>query len=227
MEPESLAPGLWSWSRRHPEWHPGDFGAEVVSFLARAGNAGEETLLIDPLLDGDGDPAWELIESVAGERIRVLITITYHVRSAEAVRDRFAGVRPVTIRGHPAIAKRLGSTEGFEPFVAGDPLPAGVSAHAIGKPRRFETPLLLPSHRALVFGDAVVGTDAGPRIWAQEPLDERVLRFNRERFGPSLAPLLELDFDRLLLTHGPSLMKGGKAGLRAAIDARPWYHRPV
>ncbi len=56
-----------------------------------AGRAGEETLLIDPLLDGEEDPAWELIESVAGECIRVLITITYHVRSAEAVRDRFAG----------------------------------------------------------------------------------------------------------------------------------------
>ena len=230
MESESqatdeLAPGLWSWARRHPEWHPGEFGAEVVSFLARAGEHGEETLLIDPLLIGEDDPAWELIGSVAGERIRVLITITYHVRSAEVVRDRFAGVRPVTIHGHPAIAKRLGSTAGFEPFAAGDPLPAGVSAHPIGKPRRFETPLLLPSHRALAFGDAVVGTAQGPRIWAQEKIDERVLRFHAERFAPSLQPLLELDFDRLLLTHGPSSIEGGKELLREAIGSPPWYHR--
>ena len=73
---------------------------------------------------------------------------------------------------------------GFEPFAAGDELPAGISAHAIGKPRRQETPLLIPSHRALVFGDAVVGTEDGPRIWAQEKIDERILKFNRERFGP-------------------------------------------
>lgn len=225
METESHAPGLWSWSRRHPEWHPGDFGAEVVSFLALAGNDGEETLLVDPLLAGAQDPAWELIESVAGERLRVLITITYHVRSAEEVRERFAPTRTVTIHGHPAIAKRLGSNEGFEPFVAGDPLPGGVSAHAIGKPRRYETPLLLPSHRALVFGDAVVGTDEGPRIWAQDRIDAKILRFNAERFAPSLEPLLDLDFDRLLFTHGPSVMEDGKAGLREAIDSRPWYHR--
>ena len=75
-----------SWARRHPEWHPGEFGAEVVSFLTRGGEGDAETLLIDPLLGGDDDPAWELIEAQAGERIRVLITITYHVRSAEPVR---------------------------------------------------------------------------------------------------------------------------------------------
>lgn len=225
-EPVELATGLWSWARRHPEWHPGDFGAEVISYLAQAD---DETLLVDPLLIGEDDPAWKLIESVGNGPIRVLITIGYHVRSAEDVRERFAGdaQRPVSIHGHKAIARRLASTKGFEPFAAGDPLPGGISAHAIGNPRRNETPLLLPSHDALIFGDAVVGTEIGPRIWAQEKIDERVLRFNRERFGPSLAPLLELDFDRLLLTHGPSLLSGGKAGLRKAIDSPPWYHRPV
>jgi hypothetical protein len=134
---------------------------------------------------------------------------------------------PVTIHGHEAVAKRLSSTAGFEAFAAGDRLPAGVTAHPIGRPRRLETPLLLPAQRALVFGDALVGTADGPRIWAQERIDERVLRFNRERFGPSLEPLLELDFDRLLMTHGPSLTTGGKAGLKAAIDSPPWYHRPI
>jgi hypothetical protein len=216
-----LAPDLWSWARRHPEWHPGDFGAEVVSFMAVAGG---ETLLIDPLLD-DEDPAWELIAGSGTGPIRVLITITYHVRSAEPVRDRFAGEREVTIHGHPAVAKRLASSAGFHPFAPGDELPAGVSAHAIGKPRRYETPLLLPSHRALVFADAVAGTDQGPRIWSGEKVDERVARFYAERFVPTLLPLLDLDFDRLLLTHGPSVLSDGKAGLREAIDAPVWYHR--
>ncbi len=223
--PDELAPGLWSWARRHPEWHPGEFGAEVVSFMA---DAGDETVLIDPLLDDADDPAWGLIERAAGGgAVRVFITIGYHVRSAEPVRDRLSPDAPVTIHGHKAIAKRLKSRVGFEPFVAGDELPAGVSAHAIGKPRRQETPLFIRSHRALVFGDAVVGTEDGPRIWAQDKIDERILRFNRERFGPSLEPLLDLDFDRLLMTHGPSLLEGGRDGLRAAIDSRPWYHRPV
>ena len=183
--PDELAPGLWSWARRHPEWHPGEFGAEVVSFLARGGEGDGETLLIDPLLGGGEDPAWELIEAQAGERIRVLITITYHVRSAESVRDRFGDRVPVTIHGHEAVAKRLASTAGFEAFAAGDRLPAGVTAHPVGRPRRFETPLLLPSQRALVFGDALVGTADGPRIWAQERIDERVAALQpRSGSGP-------------------------------------------
>jgi len=219
---EEIAPGLWRWARRHPEWHPGEFGAEVVSFMACAG---DEALLIDPLLGADDDPAWELIAASAPGPIRVLITITYHVRSAAAVRDRFAGGREVTIHGHPAVAKRLDSTSGFEPFAPGDELPAGVSAHPIGNPRRYETPLLIPSQRALVFADAVVGTDAGPRIWSGEPVDERVRRFYAERFAPTLVPLLDLDFDRLLLTHGRSILAGGKEGLREAIEAPVWYHR--
>jgi hypothetical protein len=39
-------------------------------------------------------------------------------------------------------------------------------------------------------------------------------------------PLLDLDWNRLLLTHGPSLPSGGKAGLRAGIEAPIWFHRP-
>ena len=220
--PQEIAPELWSWARRHPEWHPGEFGAEVVGFMAEAG---DETLLIDPLLVGDDDPAWDLIAGTGSSPLRVLITITYHVRSTEAVRDRFGGEREVTIHGHPAVAKRLASAKGFEPFSAGARLPAGVTAHAIGRPRRYETPLHIPSHRALVFADAVVGTDAGPRIWSGEKVDERVRRFYAERFVPTLLPLLELDFDRLLFTHGPSILAGGKAGLREAIEAPVWYHR--
>jgi hypothetical protein len=220
---EELTPGLWSWSRRHPEWHPGEFGAEVVAFLIEAPG---EVLLIDPLLGGGEDPVWELIAGADGP-IRILITSTYHVRSAEAVRDRFSGEREVTIHGHPAVAKRLGSARGFEPFSPGDELPGGVTAHAIGKPRRYETPLLIPSHRALVFADAVVGTEEGPRIWSGEKVDERVRRFYAERFVPTLEPLLDLDFDRLLFTHGPSILSDGKDGLREAIAAPVWYHRPA
>lgn len=217
-----LAPGLWAWSRRHPEWHPGDFGAEVVAFMAETP---ETTLLIDPLLDGEDDPVWELIAGGTGP-IRILVTLPYHARSSEAIRDRFGSGREVSIHGHPATAKRLESQRGFEPFSPGDELPAGVTAYRVGKPRRHETPLHLPSHGAVVFGDAVVGAPMGPRMWALEPIDDRVRRFYAERFAPTLEPLLELDFDRLLMTHGPSLVEGGRDGLREAIESPPWYRSP-
>ena len=31
---DQIADGIWSWTARHPEWHPGVFGARVVSFGA-------------------------------------------------------------------------------------------------------------------------------------------------------------------------------------------------
>lgn len=219
---DRIGPGLWSWARRHPEWHPGTFGAEVVSFMAEGER---ETLLIDPLLEAE-DPAWDLIAAAAPGPLRILVTIPYHVRSAEPIRNRFAAQREVTIHGHPAAAKRLTSTASFEPFTAGDELPAGIRAHPIGSPRRFETPLLVPGHDALIFGDAIAGTGAGPRIWSERPIDRRVARFYSERFVPTLLPLLDLSFERLLLTHGPSVLREGRMGLREAIEAPPWYHRP-
>jgi hypothetical protein len=45
--PEQLVDGLWRWTARHPEWHPGEFGSEVASFALKAG---DETILVDPLL---------------------------------------------------------------------------------------------------------------------------------------------------------------------------------
>jgi len=104
-------------------------------------------------------------------------------------------------------------------------LPAGVTAYAIGKPRRHETPLHLPSHSALVFGDAVAEDGGELRVWAESPIDAKVERFYRERFNPTLEPLLELDFERVLVTHGQPLMSGGRAALKRALDAGPWYHR--
>jgi glyoxylase-like metal-dependent hydrolase (beta-lactamase superfamily II) len=219
--PTRLTKALWRWTARHPEWHPGDFGAEVACFAVQAG---EDTLLIDPLLPPDPQPVLELVEEILKQRLSILITIPYHVRSAEEIRRRFRKEAETTIRGHPAVAKRLGTKAGFEPIDPGTPLPAGVSAYTIGKPRRFETPLLVPSQRALVFGDAVAETGGRLRVWAADRVDAKVERFYRERFNPTLVPLLELDFDRVLVTHGQPVMKDGKKALRSALRSKPWYH---
>jgi hypothetical protein len=221
-KPRRIAKDLWRWTARHPEWHPGEFGAEVASFAARSG---EDTLLIDPLLPPEPGAVLELIEGILGERLSILITLPYHVRSSEKLRERFRNAAETTIWGHPACAKRLRRKAGFKPIDPATPLPAGVSAHAIGKPRRFETPLLIPSHKALVFGDAVAEQGGRLRVWAADPVDDKVERFYRERFNPTLKPLLELDFERVLVTHGEPVMKDGPKALRSALRSKPWYHR--
>ena len=223
--PEQLASGLWSWSCRHPEWHPGEFGAEVVSFAARAKDV---FFLIDPLLpeEDDGrDAILKLLDREAAKKpVAILITLPYHVRDAAELVERYGGAK---IHGHPACEKRLdeAASKAFEPIEPGAGLPGGARAFAIGKPRRNELPLHLPAHDALVFGDAVVGVDGELRMWAMEKVDAKRRRFFSECFAPTLEPLLELEVDRVLVTHGDSVLSGGAAALRRATRSDPWYHR--
>lgn len=224
LTPELLADGLWRWTARHPEWHPGEFGSEVASFAA---TAGDDLLLIDPLLPPEQQPVLDLIDEHLGARLAILVSIPYHVRSSEEIWRRYRDRTDCAIWGHAACAKRLGDRTGFREIDLGVPLPAGVSAHAIGRPRRQETPLYIPSQRALVFGDAVAEVDGRLRVWATGKVDERRERWHRQRFNPTLEPLLELDFDRVLVTHGHPVLADGRAELRAALAAPPWYRRPV
>jgi hypothetical protein len=220
--PEKLAKDLWRWTARHPEWHPGEFGSEVACFALRTGG---DTILVDPLLPPDPEPVLTLVEDNLGDRLSILITIPYHVRSSEEIWRRFRKKADTGIWGHPACAKRLEGTSAFNELHPGDELPAGITAHRIGKPRRHETPLHVPSHKALVFGDAVAETDGKLVVWATSKVDEKVERFHRERFNPTLEPLLELDFDRVLVTHGEPIARDGRKALRDALGSRPWYHR--
>ena len=210
---QELAAGLWRWTARHTEWHPGRFGAEVASFAVEA----EPTLLIDPLLPAHADGLLERLDAL--EPKAILITIPYHTRSAEDLSDRYGA----TIHGHLAVKKRLGRTKRFRP-IEGE-LPGGARAYPIGKPRRYETPIHLPSHRALAWGDAIITTPEGDlRLWHMDRVDEKRIRWYRERFNPTLAPLLELDLERILVTHGPPVLTNGSAALKGAIAAKPWYH---
>jgi hypothetical protein len=220
--PDQLADGLWRWTARHPEWHPGEFGSEVASFAAIVGDV---LLLVDPLLPPEPHPVLELLDEHLRARVAILISVPYHVRSSEELWRRYRDRATCTIWGHAACAKRLRDRAGFREIQLGVPLPAGVSALAIGRPRRQETPLYIPSQRALVFGDAVAEVDGRLRVWATDRLDERRERWYRERFNPTLEPLLELDFERVLVTHGAPVLADGRAALRAALEAPPWYHR--
>ncbi|MBD0282902.1 MAG: hypothetical protein ICV69_12025 [Thermoleophilaceae bacterium] len=220
--PEQLAAGLWRWTARHPEWHPGEFGREVASFAVEADDT---LLLIDPLLPPEPHAVLDLVDDRAGDRVAILVSIPYHVRSAEELWRRYRDCADCAIWGHAACAKRLRDRTGFREIELGVPLPTGVSAHAIGRPRRHETPLFIPAQRALVFGDAVAEVDGQLRVWATGKVDGRRARWYRERFNPTLEPLLELHFERVLVTHGQPVLCDGRAKLRAALDAAPWYHR--
>jgi hypothetical protein len=196
-----LADGLWHWTARHPEWHPRtEFGARVGSYLAHEGG---RTIIVDPLHTED------LGELIDGDVV-VAITLTYHVRDAAEVVRRYGGV----VSGHPDVQRRLPDDIPFDPG-------AGLRWHTLTATK--ETPLELPERRALAFGDRIVGVDGGLRFWMQrEPTDERRAWFRRVAV-PRLTPLLEIGFDRALVTHGEPVMEGAHRALEDALAGEPWY----
>jgi hypothetical protein len=62
-------------------------------------------------------------------------------------------------------------------------------------------------------------------VWVQDSVDDKRLRWYRERFAPTLEPLLALPAERILVTHGEPVLDGGASALRAAVAAEPWHHR--
>jgi hypothetical protein len=60
-------------------------------------------------------------------------------------------------------------------------------------------------------------------MWADKRVDEKVRRFYAERFAPTLEPLLELDVERVLVTHGEPVLEAGGEALAAALRRPPWY----
>jgi hypothetical protein len=213
--PIQLADGLWRWTARHPRWHPGEFGREVASYALRDGDL---LVLVDPLVTEDGaGSVLDLLDALAGAEVAIVVTIPYHARSAEPLAERYGA----TVHGHPATARRFA-----DPARLSDgPPPGGVTFHAIGRPRRYERPVHLSSHRALAFGDAIVEVGGELRMWCQEPLDERRLAWYRDVFAPTVRPLLDLDVERVLVTHGEPILHGGGAALAAALERPPWHRR--
>ena len=120
------------------------------------------TVLIDPLAPAGDDEFWPRLDGIVSGDAVVVITIPYHVRSAEAVCARYPGT---TVWGHRNAAKRLSDRSIFRELAPGAE-PGGVRAFAIGRPRRSEMPVLVESHRALAFGDAVIGIETGLRVWS-------------------------------------------------------------
>jgi hypothetical protein len=210
---ENLGAGLWRWELRHPEWHPRTaFGARVGCYAVH--HAGG-TVLIDPLLDDEVVRA--LDEIVTGEVV-VAVTIPYHVRSSAEAVQRWGG----TIAGHPLVERRL--PDGT-PFHGDEDLPLGLVMHRVTRLK--ERPLELPEVRALAFGDRVVGLDGGLRVWLDRPITDARREWFRTTGAPALAHLLDVDCERVLVTHGPPVLHDGRAALRDALDGDPWYHRPT
>jgi hypothetical protein len=209
-----IAPDIWRWAAPYADRRVGT----RASFAVAVANV---LVLVDPLVPED---VWPRLDELAASHASVaaLITIPFHVRSGEEVVARYG--QKASLWGHRAVGTRLRDRSMLRPIEPGVPLPGDVEALAIGSPRRQEMPLWFPSHRALAFGDAVVGVDGTLRVW-EVVEDERRRAWYRNRLVPTLEPLLALEPEHVLVTHGPPIVGGGREALAQALAADPWHFR--
>jgi hypothetical protein len=203
-ELHDIAPGLWIWRQEHPDWRPGlDWPPTVTSTCVES--AGEIALL-DPLAPSERDPAvWERLDTRPPTFVAVL--------KPDHVRDVDGFVRRYGCRAFgPRLFFRddIPDTE-LEPIEPGSELPGGLLALYDGRGRN-ETPLWLPEQRTLVFADALTAPAGELRVWITGWHEERVL--------PALRALLELPFERVIVSHGDPLHD--RAAYERALELPPW-----
>lgn len=215
MRVGELAPGLWWWTARHPDWQPSQsWDPEVRCFYAEAEDA---TLIVDPLVPHDEpERLWSALDDDTGRRglpVAVLLTQAAHARSAGEVASRYdAGVW-----GHEGARQKVGRVP-FHTIAPGDEAPGDALALEFDQePRGSGTPLYLRSHRAVAIGDVFIAVDGellvwwGHGAWAD--------RWYRESLIPSLRRWLELPIEHVLVAHGELV---GPEELAAALERPPY-----
>jgi glyoxylase-like metal-dependent hydrolase (beta-lactamase superfamily II) len=184
-ELHDIAPGLWLWRLDHPDWAPGQgWDPPVTSVCVESGG---EVALLDPLAPPDGDPVWERLDAKPPTLVAILKPD--HIRSVDAFVRRY-GARAFG----PRLFYRhdIPETE-LEPLLRDSTLPGGLRTLDDGRAAA-ETPIYLPEQRTLVFADALTAPDGELRIWYAPMYETRTL--------PALRELLELPFERVIVSHG-------------------------
>ena len=150
MRVQELSRGLWRWTGLHPEWTPEQGGPE--GWEQEVGcvyyEAPEAVVLVDPLVPPeDEERFWRALDrdvERVGKPVRIILTVRWHARSAEAIAKRYGGE------------------------IGGD-LPRGVEGH---EAVHFEERIFwIAEHGALVFGDVVLGAEDGVRLCPESWLE--------------------------------------------------------
>jgi hypothetical protein len=194
-----IAPRLWWWSAPHPEWKPSDAEhggwGQIVSSYALVADDG--FVLFDPLVGADDTDLWEALDRDVEHHgaPSILTTLYWHVRSAQAIADRYEGT---TVWAYEPAARLVGERVRYtHTFTEADDLPGG--AEAIPVHNRNEVAFWLPSHKATVIGDTILGDDGSARLCPASWLGKND---SMDEVRAAVHRILKFPENRLLLTHG-------------------------
>ena len=185
---EEIRLGLKRWAGPHPEFDPteGELDESYTDVASALFHGDDALVFIDPLVSDELWPVLDAEVKNSGKPVVVLTTIFFHERNRDDVARRYGA--------------RLG----------GDV--AGVRAYSAE--RADEVAYWLEGPRAVVFGDAVLGDNAGGlRItpWARNAE-------GLEQTRQALLPLLELPVEVVLPAHGNAVLSNGREALARALE---------
>ena len=193
---QEISEGLWHWAAPHPKirW-------EVSSYYLAS-----ERVLVDPLLPPGG---LDWFEQMGAPPEHVLLSCRHHDRDAwEFVEAYGTEVHCVDVGAYELDGRGPVTTFSF-----GDQLPGGVVVHRVNAISPDECALHIPAHEALVCADGAIRSEEDdplefvPDALMDDPEETKA------GLRAAFAKLLELDFERLLLAHGPPVVTGGKRAL--------------
>ena len=204
VEVRDVADGLWLWRQPHPEWREGDdWEPEVCSFAVESRG---ELVLLDPLAPPPGaGEVWTRLE--ARRPTAIVVLKPDHVRDVDLV-ARWYGV---PAHGPWLFWEGDAPKTKLAPVRPGDELPGGLRALYDGR-GSMETPVYLPEQRTIVFADGLTAPGGVLRVWWTPALRERTL--------PALRAMLDLPFERVLVSHGQPVHT--RADFEAALEREPW-----
>jgi hypothetical protein len=204
QELRDVARGLWLWRLEHPAWKPGlEWQPLVASTCVESGG---EVALLDPLAPRDDESeVWQRLD--ARPPTMVVVLKPDHVRDVDLFVRRY-GARAY---GPDVFFRGDAPETDLESIYPESQLPGGLSALYDGRGRN-ETPLWLPEQRAVVFADALTAPEGELRVWATPWHEKRVL--------PALRELLELPFERVIVSHGEPVHD--REAFERALELPPW-----
>jgi glyoxylase-like metal-dependent hydrolase (beta-lactamase superfamily II) len=194
--------GIQHWSAPHP-----NHGKLVHShYLA------EQRAAIDPIgADGVADALRR-----AGGVEQVILSNRHHLRGAERIAAEFDAAIRVPEAGLHEF-QGPGSPEVIA-YGWGDEVMDGVVAHEVGSLAPDDGALQISiGPGALALADSLMADDDGLGFVPDGLMDDP--ERTKEGLLAAFRRLLELEFDVLLLAHGPPLPAGGRAALAAFTEA--------
>jgi hypothetical protein len=203
-ELRDVCPGLWLWRVEHPDWTPeADWWPQVTSTCVESDG---EVALLDPIAPrDDATELWDRLD--ARPPTLAVVLKPDHVRDVDLFVRRYGSraFGPSLFWPHDVPETDL------EPIEPGSELPGRLVALYDGRGRN-ETPLWLPEQRALVFADALTAPEGELRVWSTPWHEERAL--------PALWALLELPFERVIVSHGEPVHD--RAAYERALELPAW-----